>query len=610
MVYESRVGDVFALGASSWRIEDITHDRVLVSPAPGQPGRLPFWKGDTLGRPAELGAALGAFVRELASAAPADALARSRSAGLDERAATNLVAFLREQVEATGHAPSDRTLVVERGRDELGDWRILLHSPFGLPVHAPLALAVQARLRERHGVDAQAMASDDGIVVRLPETDDEPPRADLFVFEPDELEEIVTTEVGGSSLFASRFRECAARALLLPRRDPGRRSPLWQQRQRSAQLLEVARTYPSFPIVLESVRECLQDVYDLASLRRLMQDVASRRVRLVEVDPPVASPFAQSLLFGYVAAFLYEGDSPLAERRAAALSLDPGLLADLLGRAELRELLSPEVIEEVEAQLQRLHPGRRVSGVEGVADLLRLLGPLTPDEITARCEPGDAAAWTDELRASRRAVDVSFAGRNWAVAVEDVARLRDALGVPVPLGVPDAFIDPVSDPLGDLVARYGRTHGPFTATAVASRFGLGVAVITDTLRRLAGQGRVVEGEFSPGGTGSSGAMRRSCAGCGAARWPPFAPRWSRSSRRCSAGSCPSGSRSGAICAASTACSPSSSSWPAVRSPPVGSSRWCSPPASATTARPCSTSSPPPARSCGPATAHCPAPTAG
>jgi ATP-dependent Lhr-like helicase len=502
MVYESRVGDVFALGASSWRIEDITHDRVLVSPAPGQPGRLPFWKGDTLGRPAVLGAALGAFVRELAAASPEEAATRCRAAGLDERAATNLVTFLREQVEATGHAPSDRTLVVERGRDELGDWRILLHSPFGLPVHAPLALAVQARLRERHGVDAQAMASDDGIVVRLPETDSEPPGADLFVFDAEEVEEIVTTEVGGSSLFASRFRECAARALLLPRRDPNRRSPLWQQRQRSAQLLEVARKYPSFPIVLESVREVLQDVYDVPALRALMRDVSARKVRLVEVEPPVPSPFAQSLLFGYVAAFLYEGDSPLAERRAAALSLDPGLLADLLGRAELRDLLDPDVIDEVEAQLQRLDPERMVNGVEGVADLLRLLGPLTAAEVAERCRPGDVAAWTAELRAARRAVEVSFAGQVWLVAVEDVARLRDALGVPVPMGVPDAFIDPVPDPLGDLVARFARTHGPFAVGAVASRFGLGAAVVTDTLRRLGGQGRVVEGEFRPGGTGS------------------------------------------------------------------------------------------------------------
>jgi ATP-dependent Lhr-like helicase len=502
MVYESRVGDVFALGASSWRIEDITHDRVLVSPAPGQPGRLPFWKGDTLGRPAELGAALGAFVRELSAASAEGALERARTVGLDERAATNLVTFLREQVAATGHAPSDRTLVVERGRDELGDWRILLHSPFGLPVHAPLALAVQARLRERTGLDAQAMASDDGIVVRLPETDTEPPGADLFVFDAEEIEQIVTAEVGGSSLFASRFRECAARALLLPRRDPGRRSPLWQQRQRSAQLLEVARTYPSFPIVLESVRECLQDVYDVAALRALMRDISSRRVRLVEVEPALPSPFAQSLLFGYVAAFLYEGDSPLAERRAAALSLDPGLLADLLGRAELRDLLDPDVIDDVEAQLQRLHPERRATGVEGVADLLRLLGPLTADEIAARCEPGDHEAWAEELRRARRAVEVSFAGTSWLVAVEDVARLRDALGVPVPQGVPDAFIDPVADPLGDLVSRFARTHGPFSPTSVAARFGLGAAVVTDTLRRLSGHGRVVEGEFRPGGTGS------------------------------------------------------------------------------------------------------------
>ena len=503
MVYESRVGDVFALGTSSWRIEDITHDRVLVSPAPGQPGRLPFWKGDTLGRPAELGAALGAFTRELAGANRDDALTRCHGSGLDGWAASNLVGFLREQVEATGHVPTDRTLVIERGRDELGDWRILLHSPYGLPVHAPLALAVQARLRERHGTDAQAMASDDGIVVRLPETDAEPPGADLFVFEPDEVEDLVTAEVGGSSLFAARFRECAARALLLPRRDPGRRSPLWQQRQRSAQLLEVARTYPSFPIVLEAVRECLRDVYDVPALRALMAAIDSRRVRLVQTDPPSPSPFAQSLLFGYVAAFLYEGDSPLAERRAAALSLDPTLLAELLGRAELRDLLDVDVLEQVEAELQRLADDRRVTGAEGVADLLRLLGPLTEAEIAARSTaPSQAPGWTDDLGQARRAVRVNVAGEQWWSAVEDVARLRDALGVPVPLGVPDAFIDPVADPLGDLVARFARTHGPFVVPAVASRFGLGTAVVTDTLRRLTGQGRVVEGEFRPGGQGS------------------------------------------------------------------------------------------------------------
>ncbi|MFA6300717.1 MAG: helicase-related protein, partial [Nocardioides sp.] len=359
MVYESRVGDIFALGATSWRIEDITHDRVLVTPAPGIPGRLPFWKGDALGRPAELGAAIGAFTRELGALPPDRARARAQENGLDAYAADNLVTYLGEQLEATNALPTDRTLLVERFRDELGDWRLVVHSPFGTPVHAPWALAINARLRERYGVDGQAVASDDGIVIRIPDTDAEPPGGDVIVFDAEEIDDLVTQEVGGSALFASRFRECAARALLLPRRDPGRRSPLWQQRQRSAALLEVAAKYPSFPIVLEAVRECLQDVYDLPSLVALMRSVDRREVRVVDVSTHAPSPFARSLLFGYVAQFVYEGDSPIAERRAAALSLDQGLLAELLGRAELRELLDPEVLAEVEAELQRLAPDRR-----------------------------------------------------------------------------------------------------------------------------------------------------------------------------------------------------------------------------------------------------------
>jgi ATP-dependent Lhr-like helicase len=505
MVYESRVGDVFALGATSWRIEDITHDRVLVSPAPGQPGRLPFWKGDQLGRPAELGAAIGAFTRELSALDRDAAVARGREAGLDEWAADNLVAFLEEQREATTTLPSDRTILVERFRDELGDWRIVVHSPFGAQVHAPWALAIGVRLRERYGIDAQALPGDDGIVLRVPETDQEPPGADVVVFEPDEIEEIVTSEVGGSALFASRFRECAARALLLPRRDPGRRSPLWQQRQRSAQLLEVAVKYPSFPIVLEAVREVLQDVYDVPALVGLMKQVASRRIRLVDVATQQPSPFARSLLFGYVAAFMYEGDSPIAERRAAALSLDQGLLAELLGRAELRELLDPEVLAEVEAELQRLTTDRQARDAEGVADLLRLLGPLSGEEVAARTLEGvrpDAATWLELLRDSRRVVLVRMAGEErWAV-VEDVARLRDGLGVPVPPGTPETFTEPVADPLADLVSRFARTHGPFTTADVAARLGLGVAVAQQTLARLTAQGRVLEGEFRPAGTGS------------------------------------------------------------------------------------------------------------
>ncbi|KRF11435.1 DEAD/DEAH box helicase [Nocardioides sp. Soil797] len=504
MVYESRVGDFFALGATSWRIEDITHDRVLVTPAPGVPGRLPFWKGDSLGRPAELGEAVGAFTRELAAMDAPEASTTAKAVGLDDWAADNLLTYLSEQREATNQLPSDRTIVVERFRDELGDWRLVVHSPYGTPVHAPWALAINTRLRERYGVEASAVASDDGIVLRIPDTDADPPGGEVVVFAPDEIEDLVTSEVGGSALFASRFRECAARALLLPRRDPGRRSPLWQQRQRSAQLLEVAAKYPSFPIVLEAVREVLQDVYDLPSLVGLLRRIDQREVRVVDVATAQPSPYARSLLFGYVAQFVYEGDSPIAERRAAALSLDQGLLAELLGRAELRELLDPEVLAEVEAELQRIAPDRRARDAEGIADLLRLLGPLTHAEIAARCVDGaDVAGWVGHLGDSRRAVTVRMSGEDRWSAVEDVARLRDGLGVPTPPGTPEAFTEPVDDPLGDLVGRYARSHGPFTSAELAARLGLGVAVAEQTLVRLAASGRVLEGEFRPSGSSGS-----------------------------------------------------------------------------------------------------------
>ncbi|GAB3983483.1 ATP-dependent helicase [Actinoallomurus acanthiterrae] len=506
MVYESRVGDVFVLGASSWRIEDITPDRVLVSPAPGQPGKLPFWHGDAPGRPAELGRALGAFSRELSTLEPEKARERLRATGLDDWAAGNLLAYLAEQRETTGYVPDDRTLVVERFRDELGDWRMVVHSPFGAPVHAPWALAMAARLRERYGVEAQAVHSDDGIVLRVPDTGaafDEtgaaPPAGDLAVFDPAEIERIVTDELGNSALFASRFRECAARALLLPRRNPGRRMPLWQQRQRAAQLLSVASRYPSFPIVLETVRECLQDVFDVPGLVALMRELASRKARLVEVETPVPSPYARSLLFGYIGAFMYEGDAPLAERRAQALALDSTLLAELLGQADLRELLDPEVVAEADRELRRLTPERRARDAEGAADLLRELGPLGTDELVER---GADPRWLVELEEARRAIRVRIGGvERWA-AIEDAARLRDALGVPLPVGVPEAFLEPVADPLADLLSRHARTQGPFHAADVAARFGLGVAVVTDGLRRLAAAGRVAEGDFTPGERGT------------------------------------------------------------------------------------------------------------
>jgi ATP-dependent Lhr-like helicase len=498
MVYESRVGDVFLLGSSSWRIEDITHDRVLVTPAPGQPGKMPFWHGDAPGRPLELGRALGAFLREVGTATPDAGLERAAAAGLDEWGAANLLAYLTEQKAATGHLPDDRTLLVERFRDELGDWRLVVHSPFGAQVNAPWALVLAARLRERYGVDVASMHSDDGIVLRLPDTTGEPPEADLAVLDPDDVEREVTAEVGSSALFASRFRECAARALLLPRRDPRRRTPLWQQRQRAAQLLSVASEFASFPITLEAAREVLQDVYDVPGLVELMKDVRSRRVRVVDVQTDTASPFAQSLLFGYVGQFLYEGDAPLAERRAQALALDTGLLAELLGRTELRELLDGEAMAEIETELQRLPEQRHPRDVDGASDLLRGIGDLTVAEAAARGVP---EAWLDELVDSRRALRVRIAGEERHVAIEDAGRLRDALGTALPVGVPEVFTEPVSDPLGDLVGRYARTHGPFQPNEVAARLGLGVAVVTATLQRLTATGRLVAGEFRPGGTG-------------------------------------------------------------------------------------------------------------
>lgn len=531
MVYESRVGDIFALGATSWRIAEITFDRVLVTPAYGQPGRLPFWVGDALGRPSELGQAIGAITREIAAKGQ---VPEALAALMDDNAVQNAVAYVREQQDATGQVPSDHTLIVERTRDELGDWRIILHSPYGSPVHSPWGLIVAARIRDRYGLDGGVVASDDGIIVRIPEGDAEPPGAELFALEADEIEQIVAREVGGSALFASRFREAAARALLLPRLNPGKRSPLWQQRQKAAQLLDVAKQYPTFPIILEAVREVLHDVYDLDALVDLAKRVAGREVRLVDVTTEQASPFARTLLFGYVGAFMYEGDSPLAERRAAALALDTSLLADLLGRVELRELLDAKVISRLEAELQRTAPDRLARDAEGVADLLRVLGPLSVDEIAERLRgedlgtdggadghadgDGDGDEPTDEhvptatasvaeehvsaLVTAKRALRVRIAGVDRIAAIEDASRLRDALGVALPIGVPVAFIDPVDDPVGDLVSRYARSHGPFSVAEVAERYGTGQAVVREALTRLELARRVVEGEFRPDREGS------------------------------------------------------------------------------------------------------------
>jgi ATP-dependent Lhr-like helicase len=499
MVYESRPGETFLLGASTWRIEDITFERVIVTPAPGQPGKMPFWHGDMMGRPVELGRALGEFVRStraMDDAAAVDVLRREHM--LDELAAMNLVAYLSEQAESTGVVPDDRTVVVERFRDEIGDWRVCIHTPFGTPVHAPWAMAIQTRFLEQHGLHVETMWGDDGIVLRLPEAADSIDPND-FVMDPETVHETVVGALPQTSMFAARFRECAARALLLPRRRPGERTPLWQQRQRAADLLAVAAKYPTFPMLLETSRECLQDVFDVPALCEVLGRIRSRGIRLVHVDTPKASPFAQSLMFNWIAAYMYEGDAPLAERRAAALSLDRDLLNSLLGAEELRELLDPEVLASVELELQCVTDGRRARSADELHDVLRRVGHLSRGEIAVRAE-GDASPWVEELVHDRRAFLTRVRDEEVVVAAEDAALYRDALGCGLPLGLPAAFTDPRPAPLGHLVARFARTHGPFLTVQAADRFGTTRERIAGALAGLESDGRVVRGEFRPGGT--------------------------------------------------------------------------------------------------------------
>jgi ATP-dependent Lhr-like helicase len=487
MVYEAREGQTFLLGASTWRIEEITRDRVLVSPAPGVPGAVPFWKGEGVGRPFELGEKIGRTSRELAALPDAQALDRLRvDYHLDERAARNLVTFLREQAQANGGVvPSDRTIVVERFRDEIGDWRICILTPFGGRVHAPWAMALLARLRDTLGLEAQSIWSDDGIALHLPEADTPPPIGDLLVG-PEEIEELVVQEVGQTALFGARFRENAARALLIPRRRPGQRTPLWQQRLKAQSLLQVARRYGSFPIVLETYRECLQDVFDLPALRRILQGLQTRELDLVEVETPSASPFAASLLFDYVATYMYEDDTPAAERRAQALSLDRDLLRELLGAEELRELMSPDALQDVERSLL---PTPR--NADELHDLLRRAGDLREGEYDA--------GFAETLIRERRALRVPVGGHDALVAAEDAGRYRDAFGFVPPGGLPNAFLEPVEDALESVVLRFARTRGPFTTREVADRFALPAERAEQLLGGLLARERLVRGELRPGG---------------------------------------------------------------------------------------------------------------
>ncbi len=515
MVYEARPGQVFLLGASSWRIEEIGRDRVIVTPAPGVPGAVPFWKGDGVGRPKELGAAIGAFARW---AVDQDERLLVRDYDLDERSARNLLEYLREQLAATRVLPSDRTIVLERFRDEIGDWRLCVLSPYGGRVHAAWGLAISARIRERYGIDGEAIWSDDGIVVRLPDVDfdegagDGSERdweagvessgatgaasyADLVALDPEEVQAAIVAELGGSALFGARFRENASRALLIPRAYPGRRTPLWQQRLKAQGLLEVARGYPDFPIVLETYRECLQDVLDLPGLEELLRGLSTRELSLVEVETRSASPFAGSLLFDYVASYMYEGDTPSAERRAAALSLDRELLRELLGQEELRELIDPAALAQVQDDLQRRSPRTRATSADALCDVLRGVGDLRPEELAERVLEGlDAGAMLDTLERERRVARVRIVGEERLIAADNAGLYRDALGVPPPGGLPDAFLADVPDALSKLVARWASAHGPFTTAELRDRYGVDVSSV---LRELERAGTLARGELRP-----------------------------------------------------------------------------------------------------------------
>jgi ATP-dependent Lhr-like helicase len=498
MVFESEVGETFTLGASTWRIEEITHDRVLVSPAPGEAGKTPFWHGDQAGRPVELGLAIGRLVRELRGTPRAAAIDRLvHQHDLEKVAADNVLRYLDDQA-AAGAVPDDRTLVIERCLDDLGDWRVCLLSPLGSRVHAPWAMAATAQIRSRTGIDVEVMWGDEGFVVRFPELEQAPDPL-LLLPDPDEIEGLVLRQLGSTSLFAARFRETAARALLLPRRRPGLRTPLWQQRKRASDLLAVASRFGSFPVLLETYRELLRDHFDMPALVDLLRRISRRTMRVTTIDSTTPSPFAASLLFSYVANYIYDGDAPLAERRAQALSVDQAQLRELIGDAELRELMDPEALEAVERQLQCLDDTRRVHTADGLHDLLIRIGDLTLEELQARAsleEFGEAMA---ALERARRIVPIQLGGQRRYIAAEDAARYRDGLGTPLPPGLPDTLLEPVQDPAGDLARRFVRTHGPVTAAMLAARFGLGTAVADALLTRLADAGRIIQGEFRPGG---------------------------------------------------------------------------------------------------------------
>ncbi|MFY9745508.1 MAG: crosslink repair DNA glycosylase YcaQ family protein, partial [Acidobacteriaceae bacterium] len=500
MVFESRVGEVFILGASTWRIDEITHDRVLVTPAPGEPGKMPFWHGDQAGRPIEFGRRIGALIRELRALPPNAAISRLvREHDLDAQAAENLLQFLTDQANVTTTVPDDRNIVIERIRDELGDWRVCVLTPFGNRIHTPWAMAAAAQIADAGGPHVETMATDDGFVLRFPDTD-APPDPALLLPNPANAQFLVVRQLSSTALFAAKFREASARALLLPRRRPQIRAPLWQQRKRASDLLAVASRYPSFPMLLEAHRECLRDTFDMPALSDVLRSIKEQEIQVHVVDTDKASPFAASLLFGYTGNFIYDGDAPLAERRAAALSIDQSLLADLLGEADLRELLDPIAIAEVESNLQLLGENQRARSADAIHDLLLRLGDLSRDEIALRVTTPELLKSIHTLVNARRVLPIKIASHQRLIAVEDAARYRDALHIVLPPDLPKSLTAPNAAPVLELVRRYARTHGPFTLQEVTARFGLDAQPVTAALRALIRDGRVLEGGFRPSGS--------------------------------------------------------------------------------------------------------------
>ncbi len=498
MVFEARAGETFVLGASTWRIAEITHDRVLVTPAPGEPGKMPFWHGDRPGRPLEFGRRIGALIRELRSMPPSAAITKlTREHDLDAQAAENVLRYIADQELATQLVPDDRTIVIERVRDELGDWRVCVLTPFGSLIHAPWAIAASAKITAS-GLEVESMWTEDGFVLRFPDSD-LPPNVAVVLMDPTEAAELITRELGSTALFAGRFREAASRALLLPRRRAEGRAPLWQQRKRASDLLTIAARYPAFPILLEAYRECLRDVFDMPALMEILDAVQSQSIQIHVVDSRTPSPFASALLFGYVANFIYDGDAPLAERRAQALSIDQDQLRELLGDVDLRELLNLGAIEETEEQVQCLADAYKARNLDGIHDLLLRLGDLSWSELSVRVEDIDLAMTMDKLIRARRVLEVDLAGTKRFIAIEDAARFRDAFEVPMPAWLPKAFLGRTNDALLDIVRRYARTHGPFTTLDIAQRYRWPLADIEAALQRLVGMGRVAEGGFRPEG---------------------------------------------------------------------------------------------------------------